>query len=394
MIPYEKAMQINAEDEKAYSARNIKDRGGQLSWDESWSPMATKTGSAEMRPFPTTTTSPMLEDIRKKVLANPQIRDAAKRYLSTIPIQENPGLKGGENETPVGGQANMSFNNSYVPVRRTLEGTWEQPINNNMYSTIDMNTENAPPKKWMASAMAHELAHVALKNPTLEKEFVDFVKSITPEKNPLLYDVALQYYGNGKLPPNPEEYYATFAQVLGPNVMAVPELQKFYKNIFNPLEDKQELQKIENDIMMEKENKLIRKNQRIKETGVDPKSVEHLENNIFPISDRIGLPRQLMAGIWAQEGRGINKDNQFSQMINGKLHKYKNLENSIIETKATIEKILKQKGYDMNNMGSEAILRALQEVKPDTNNYEGDNADPMIWVNSTLNTPEWRYYAE
>jgi hypothetical protein len=123
MIPYEKAMQINAEDEKAYSARNIKDRGGQLSWDESWSPMATKTGSAEMRPFPTTTTSPMLEDIRKKVLANPQIRDAAKRYLSTIPIQENPGLKGGENETPVGGQTNMSFNNSYVPVRRTLEGT-------------------------------------------------------------------------------------------------------------------------------------------------------------------------------------------------------------------------------------------------------------------------------
>jgi hypothetical protein len=176
--------------------------------------------------------------------------------------------------------------------------------------------------------------------------------------------------------------------------MAVPELQKFYKNIFNPLEDKQELQKIENDIMMEKENKLIRKNQRIKETGVDPKSVEHLENNIFPISDRIGLPRQLMAGIWVQEGRGINKDNQFSQIINGKLHKYKNLENSIIETKATIEKILKQKGYDMNNMGSEAILRALQEVKPDTNNYEGDNADPMIWVNSTLNTPEWRYYAE
>ena len=186
-----------------------------------------KSMSAELNSYPVAPDTPQarfMEGIKQDVLNKGEFRPAMKKYLSTVPIYTtNP---------------NQQFAGVANTFRKTPEGTpWELSSGGGEQPTIGMalsenaNTDKLKNNPYVNEVMAHELVHATPRNKEF-KNFEEFFKSVTPETSPMLYEVGLQYYQNGDTPPNAEEFYAVVAQKLGPYVLQIPEIKRFYENIF------------------------------------------------------------------------------------------------------------------------------------------------------------------
>ena len=123
--------------------------------------------------------------------------------------------------------------------------------------------------------------------------------------------------------------------------------------------------------------------------GVDPSNIQWLEQNVLPITRQAGLPDPLVAGQWAIEDR--KKDtSMFNLRIDGKVHKYQNIENNVNDYIYTLNKILKAKGYDLSQIKDpQQILKILQTGDL---RFEGHSKDPMDYVKITSETPEYKHY--
>ncbi len=130
--------------------------------------------------------------------------------------------------------------------------------------------------------------------------------------------------------------------------------------------------------------------QTVQKQGYNPQW-DFLEQNIFPLTDKAGLPRALVASQWASEsGRNTNSpiNNYFGL---GPNIRYPNLERNVSDYILTISNILKRKGSDLSKAkDAKTILKIIQSGK--TGRYEAHNPDPMTYVQDLMNTPEFRYY--
>lgn len=201
-----------------------------------WGQGPTKNMSAELNPWPEVPNTPynqQLAQIKQKVLNSGIFRPAMKRYLETVPVY-------GEYGNPGGGSADVTplqtfhFSTNSKQNKEIMSQPWEyfqgpyQPV-------IEVGiTKEAPYQnnERTESVMLHELVHSAPRNMALKDQFIDFFNSVNPETQPELYKVGLTYFNNGQPPPNPEEFYATLAQQLGPKVFEIPEIKRYYENIF------------------------------------------------------------------------------------------------------------------------------------------------------------------
>jgi len=188
----------------------------------------TKSMSAQIRPMtvaPDTPQARMFEQQKQEVLNSGNYRPAMKRYLSTIPIYTS---------NPNGEYGGMALTGRSSPP----DTPWEQS-SGPMYSTIEMpisqtaDLERMKENPFSKKVMAHELAHTSPRQNKYQADFVKLFESITPESNPKLYDVSLKYYNNGEPAPNPEEFYATMAAEMGPEVLNDPEVARFFEHMFN-----------------------------------------------------------------------------------------------------------------------------------------------------------------
>lgn len=198
-----------------------------------------KSMSAQLNPYPvvpSTSYNQQLEAIKQRILNSGVFRPAMKRYLSTVPILGYYG-EPGVAATDVSPYQTYDIPASYPEIQATGPSEpWEtsqgpyggQPL-------IEMEiakNQPIPSDEQFKSVLVHELIHASPRNMRFKNEFINFFSNITPETQPMLYEVGLQYLQNGQPPPNPEEFYATLGQHLGPNVLNIPEVRKFYENIF------------------------------------------------------------------------------------------------------------------------------------------------------------------
>lgn len=193
-----------------------------------------KSFSAQVNPYPVVQQTPQniqLERQKQQVLNSGAFRPAMSRYLSTVPVNYEPGLNNG-------GITDISSKQTYDN-KRDIGGGWEtaqgpyQPIisigqDNGRIpnTTVPSQQENLNP------VLAHELIHAAPRNMKYKNDFVKLYQGMTPESNPVLFNSASTYLMNGQKPPNAEELYATLAQNLGTNVLNIPEVRRFYENLF------------------------------------------------------------------------------------------------------------------------------------------------------------------
>lgn len=194
-----------------------------------------KSMSAQINPYPVVQQTPQnqqLEQQKQQIINSGAFRPAMARYLSTIPVNYEPGLGKGA------GMTDINTTQRYDNVGKQQNGnTWEtyqgsyQPVigmgdTNNTSTIAPSKQENLNP------VLAHELVHAAPKNMKFKEQFQQLYEGMTPENNPVLFNSAATYLNNGNKPPNAEELYATLAQNMGTNVLNIPEVRKFYENLF------------------------------------------------------------------------------------------------------------------------------------------------------------------
>jgi hypothetical protein len=135
--------------------------------------------------------------------------------------------------------------------------------------------------------------------------------------------------------------------------------------------------------------------QLIAPSGINPEVKAYLEKEILPRTRKLNIPDALAASQWATEGgrvQGNPQNNVFGLMANDALIQYPSLDRNINDYALTIRNILAAKGKKLENMRyPKKILLKLQEG--DKPRYEAHNEDPMTYVNTVMNTPEWRQYA-
>jgi len=185
-----------------------------------------KSMSAQMNTWPVipqTSYNQRLEQQKQEVLNSGAFRSAMRRYLSTVPIYGEPGIPGGgiTDTTPL--QTFDYKREDTIPSWELSEGPY-QPVIGIGLSNPNNNTNEI---------IAHELIHAAPRQMKYKQDFQNFFENLNPKSNPVLYNVGLQYFRNGNPPPNPEELYATMAEQMGPRVLEVPEIKKFFINLFN-----------------------------------------------------------------------------------------------------------------------------------------------------------------
>lgn len=203
--------------------------------------LPTKTMSASLSEWPVAPDTPYnqkLEQQKQQILNSGVFRPAMARYLSTVPVW-------GGYDNPGGGLTQMSLSQGYnVPQidvnQYSKETAWENYDSAShpdiqMGITPEQTSFNIDPPSQFSSlepVMAHELIHAAPRNNSLRDSFNIFFRSVSPNNNPLLYNTGLTYLKNGQMPPNAEEFYTTIAQQMGPNVLKIPEVKKYFQNIF------------------------------------------------------------------------------------------------------------------------------------------------------------------
>jgi len=195
----------------------------------------TKSMSAQLNPWPVAQQTPynqQLEQRKQQILNSGVFRPAMKRYLSTVPIY-------GDYGAPGGGMADVTPLQTYdnpanYPGASFGRGSWEtatgpyQPV---IGMGISKN-KPIPNDQVFNSVLVHELIHASPRNMRYKDEFINFFNNVKPNTNPMLYKIGLTYLKNGNPPPNSEEFYAIVAQRLGPQVLNIPEIRKFYENLF------------------------------------------------------------------------------------------------------------------------------------------------------------------
>lgn len=194
-----------------------------------------KSLSAQVNKYPVV--QPTLENIKleaqkQTILNSGAFRPAMSRFLSTVPVNYEPDLGKGS------GMTDMTTHQRYDNVGNEQNSNqWEryqgsyQPViamgdTNNTSTVVPSKQENLSP------VLAHELVHAAPRNMKYKNDFMKVYKGLTPESNPILFKSAATYLMNGNKPPNAEELYATLAQNMGTKVLQIPEIRKFYENLY------------------------------------------------------------------------------------------------------------------------------------------------------------------
>lgn len=130
--------------------------------------------------------------------------------------------------------------------------------------------------------------------------------------------------------------------------------------------------------------------QKVKQKPLQNK--DFLTKEILPRTRKYNIPDALAASQWAVEsGRSTSSDiNNYFGL--GPHIKYNSIDDNVRDYALTLKNILAAKGKKLENMKyPKKILLKLQEG--DRPRYEAHNPDPMTYVNTVMNTPEWRQYA-
>jgi len=193
----------------------------------------TKSMSAQMNQYPVVQQTPenkSLETQKQQILNSDVFRPAMSRYLSTVPVNYEPSMKGG-GMTELG--IKQIYNNDI-----SNDNTWEtsngpmQPLIH-IGDTDKTSTVIPSQNSNLSPVMAHELIHASPRNMNLKDSFINFYNNVNAESNPVLWKAGMTYLMNGQAPPNPEELYATLAQNLGESVLNIPEIANYYRNVYN-----------------------------------------------------------------------------------------------------------------------------------------------------------------
>lgn len=188
-------------------------------------PWATKSGSAELQPMNIYPNDPKLSALKKASLNAMNLRSAMQRYLETIPVQ-----RGNLKDIPAAGIAMGGGSQGFQ--LSNPGGSWETNVNVTQDPNIVLDqTAGTSPNGWGNPVLQHEYLHVA---PRVAQARVGMEKLLQnlPPKSPLR-DAALQYYRDGRLPPNPEELFAVLGEQFGQYALTIPEIQAYYGNIFS-----------------------------------------------------------------------------------------------------------------------------------------------------------------
>jgi len=127
-------------------------------------------------------------------------------------------------------------------------------------------------------------------------------------------------------------------------------------------------------------------------TEIPEDRMKFLEENVFPITREHGIPDAVAATQWAVEG-GRKTESPINNLFGlggTSLIPYKNLQDNVRDYALTVVNILKNKGYDIKNMTADDVVKALQSG--DKPRYEAHNPDPLTYVRTLTNTPEWRQF--
>jgi hypothetical protein len=132
------------------------------------------------------------------------------------------------------------------------------------------------------------------------------------------------------------------------------------------------------------------KEPRTSSKGAVSQGEGHILNTILPITRECGLPDALVASQWAVEsGRAqTSKINNFFAL--GPHIVYPSLERNVSDYCLTVVNIASKNGLTIDSTTTAyEILLALQSGNT---RYEAHNEDPMTYVRTVSNTPEWRQY--
>jgi hypothetical protein len=187
-----------------------------------------KSGSARPTPRYIAPPDPVIDQLRQRVLSSSNFRPAMKQFLASVPVVRRP-----LSEFGVAGEAVGNYEDRYHAQNRIpqyVPKTWEEPsMNQPRMIFIDRGMADS---SHAGDILLHEYMHTAPRNMSLKEQFVQMSQRINPNKQPILWNISLQYFHNGKPPPNEEEVYATLGQQLGPRALLIPEIKDFYKNVF------------------------------------------------------------------------------------------------------------------------------------------------------------------
>jgi len=139
----------------------------------------------------------------------------------------------------------------------------------------------------------------------------------------------------------------------------------------------------------------------------NPDAISFLENSVFPVTDQYGIPREVVAGQWAAEGRfGVGnpyQNNMWNLMYGGQVHPYQTFENAVRDYDLTLKDIMSSNlgaskdDFNYSNYDPETLLRALQMLssgEASSKRFEGHSPTPEEYINLIQSTPEWRYYRQ
>lgn len=201
---------------------------------------AIKSGSAKLQPMAAYPNDPNLSALKKASLNAMNLRPAMQRYLETVPVQRGNLKDFVVNDdgtiSSAGGIASGGGSSGYQ--LSNPNGSWE--TNTNITEDPNIVLEQAAgtdPNGWGSSVLQHEYLHTAPRVAQVRAGMEKLLQNL-PEKSPIR-DAALQYYGNGELPPNPEELFATLGEQYGQYALMIPEIQAYYKNIFTQPTEKE-----------------------------------------------------------------------------------------------------------------------------------------------------------
>ncbi len=197
-----------------------------------------KSFSAQINPYPVVQKTPaniQLEQQKQQILNSGAFRPAMARYLSTIPVNASVELDKGSGMTFTSGKQNYRQIPNDINTWETSQGTLQPDITigiDEKNKKTQFNTVIPSMQENLNPVLAHELIHAAPRNMKYKDQFQKLYEGLTPQSNPVLFNSASTYLMNGQKPPNAEELYATLAQNLGTNVLNIPEVRKFYENLF------------------------------------------------------------------------------------------------------------------------------------------------------------------
>lgn len=116
---------------------------------------------------------------------------------------------------------------------------------------------------------------------------------------------------------------------------------------------------------------------------------EGILSEIIPLTRECGLPDNLVAAQWALETGRAQRSEINNYFGLGPHIKYPSLEANVRDYCLTVRNIASKNGVDVEKATAKEILIALQSGKT---RYEGHNEDPMLYVDSVMEQPEWALY--